>query len=173
MTIQNLLSGADIRNFLMRDSWYQSATKPYRIYSINRPGRLLNFWTLRVGAYSRWALIWGWALIKFSPFSASEVCLFCNKTINANNKTRRSNKARFLYNTLKKTPSSGQSLIRIYSLKWVGWGWALIWVWLGGGGGGRLLTFSAFRMDAYSRWMLIWGWALIRINTVSQRVKLC
>ena len=25
----------------------------YRIYSINRPGRLLNFWTLRVGAYSR------------------------------------------------------------------------------------------------------------------------
>ena len=26
----------------------------YRIYSINRPGRLLNFWTLRVGAYSRW-----------------------------------------------------------------------------------------------------------------------
>ena len=59
----------------------------YRIYSINRPGRLLNFWTLRVGAYSRWALIRGWALIKFSPFSASEVCLFCNKTINANNKT--------------------------------------------------------------------------------------
>ena len=37
----------------------------YRIYSINRPGRLLNFWTLRVGAYSRWALIRGWALIKF------------------------------------------------------------------------------------------------------------
>ena len=25
----------------------------YRIYSINRPGRLLNFWTLRVGANSR------------------------------------------------------------------------------------------------------------------------
>ena len=23
----------------------------YRIYSINRPGRLLNFWSLRVGAY--------------------------------------------------------------------------------------------------------------------------
>ena len=43
----------------------------YRIYSIKRPGRLLNFWTLRVGAYSRWALIRGWAFIKFSPFSAS------------------------------------------------------------------------------------------------------
>ncbi len=43
----------------------------YRIYSIKRPGRLLNFWTSRVGAYSRWALIRGWALIKFSPFVAS------------------------------------------------------------------------------------------------------
>ena len=46
----------------------------YRIYSINRPRRLLNFWTLRVGDYSRRALIRGWALIKFSPFSASVVC---------------------------------------------------------------------------------------------------
>ena len=32
--------------------------------------------------------------------------------------------------------------------------------------GGRLLTFSAFRMPAYSRWALIRGWALVRINTV-------
>ena len=31
---------------------------------------------------------------------------------------------------------------------------------------GRLLTFSSFRMGAYSRWVLIRGWALIRINTV-------
>ena len=31
---------------------------------------------------------------------------------------------------------------------------------------GRLLTFSAFRMGAYSRWALNRGWALIRINTV-------
>ena len=40
-----------------------------------------------------------------------------------------------------------------------------------GGGGrlfeaGRLLTFSAFRMGAYSRWALVRSWALIRINTV-------
>ena len=35
-----------------------------------------------------------------------------------------------------------------------------------GGGGGRLLTFPAFRMGAYSRWALIRGLALIRINTV-------
>ena len=40
----------------------------YRIYSINRPGRLLNFWTLRVGTYSRWVLFLGWALIKFHTF---------------------------------------------------------------------------------------------------------
>ena len=31
---------------------------------------------------------------------------------------------------------------------------------------GRLLTFSAFRMGTYSRWALIRGWALVRINTV-------
>ena len=30
----------------------------------------------------------------------------------------------------------------------------------------RLLTFSAFRMGAYSKWALIQGWALIGINTV-------
>ena len=35
---------------------------------------------------------------------------------------------------------------------------------------GRLLTFSAFRMGAYSRWALIRGWALIRINTVTNDV---
>ena len=43
-----------------------------RIYSIKRPGRLFNFWTFLVGAYSRWELIRGWALIKFSPFSVSK-----------------------------------------------------------------------------------------------------
>ena len=31
---------------------------------------------------------------------------------------------------------------------------------------GCLLTFSASRMGAYSRWALNRGWALIRINTV-------
>ena len=35
------------------------------------------------------------------------------------------------------------------------------------GEGGRLLNFLAFRMGAYSRWALIRGWALIRINTVN------
>ena len=55
-------------------------------------------------------------------------------------------------------------------------GWALIWVsvrvggkWDGDGRlfeAGSLLTCSAFRMGTYSRWALIRGWALIRINTV-------
>ena len=36
------------------------------------------------------------------------------------------------------------------------------------GGGGRY-NFAAFRMGAYSRWALIRGWALIRINTVPTR----
>ena len=83
---------------------------------------------------------------------------------NGNNKTRRCNKARFLQNSLKKTPSSGKSLISTYSFlgggigkgvgaylslsrsgREVGWG---------RGGrlfeAGRLLTFSPFRMGAYS-----------------------
>ena len=41
----------------------------------------------------------------------------------------------------------------------VGWGGRLFEA-------GRLLTFSAFRMGAYSRWALIRSWALNRINTV-------
>ena len=32
-----------------------------------------------VGAYSRWAFIRGWALTKFSPFSASVVVYFTTK----------------------------------------------------------------------------------------------
>ena len=50
---------------------------------------LKNFWTLRVDAYSRWVFIEGWALIEFSPFSATVLCLFCNKKTNGNNKTRK------------------------------------------------------------------------------------
>ena len=46
----------------------------------------------------------------------------------------------------------------------VGWGGRLFEA-------GRLLTFSAFRMSAYSRWALIRGWALIRINTVFRMLR--
>ena len=46
----------------------------------------------------------------------------------------------------------------------VGWGGRLFEA-------GRLLTFCAFRMSAYSRWPLIRGWALIRINTVFRMLR--
>ena len=126
-----------------------------------------------MGAFSRWALIRGWALIKFSPFSRSVTCIFCNKTVNGNNKTRRYNKARFLQNPLKKTPSSGKSVISTYSFlgggrcNGVGAYFSLSGSGRGWGRGRRLfeagclLTFSAFRTGAYSRWALIRGWALI------------
>ena len=61
---------------------------------------------------------------------------------------------------MKKTPSSGKSLISTYSIFWR-WGgggrlFELEWEWEGGGGGRFFevvrLTFSAFRMDVYSRW---------------------
>ena len=79
---------------------------------------------------------------------------FCNKTINANNKTRRSNKARFLFKILwRKLRPRGSFLLEfIRSSGWDG-GERLFEA-------GRLLTFSAFRMGGYSRW------ALIRINKV-------
>ena len=41
--------------------------------------------------------------------------------------------------------------------------------WRGGGRlfeAGCLLAFSAFRMGAYLRWVLIRGWAPIRVSTV-------
>ena len=47
----------------------------------------------------------------------------------------------------------------------VGWGGRLFEA-------GRLLTFSAFRIGAYSRWALIRGWALIRLNAVNSIVFL-
>ena len=116
----------------------------FRIYSINRPGRLLNFWTLRVGAYSRWAFIRGWALIKFSPFSESEVCLFCNKTINANDKTRRSNKAGFCKILWRKLRPLGSLLLEcLHSSGWGG-GERLFWVWLRRGGVGAYSRLGAY-----------------------------
>ena len=39
-------------------------------------GAYQNFWTLRVGAYSRCALIRGWALIQFSPILACRAGVF-------------------------------------------------------------------------------------------------
>ena len=67
------------------------------------------------------------------------------------------------------------SLVLIHFVGWEGeGGWVLVagaYLRLSGRGrGGRLLTFSAFRMGAYSRWVLIQGWALIPINTEHVRL---
>ena len=68
---------------------------------------------------------------------------------------------------MKKTLSSGKSLISTYSIfgEWGGGGhlFEFKWEWERGGVGwahkifeaGCLLTFSAFRMGAYSRWAVI------------------
>ena len=78
---------------------------------------------------------------------------------------------------LRKLPPRGSLLLVLiqfqfkshcHSIGWGGGGAYLSLIGAGGGGGRRLLTFSAFRMGAYSKWRLIRGWALIRINTVSK-----
>ena len=113
----------------------------YRIYSINRPGRLLNFCTLRVGAYSRWALIQGWALVKLSPFSASEVCLFCKKKKMLIPKREEVTKQGFSILLWKKLRPRGSLLLELihssgwdggeclYEFDWEEEGWARIRGW--------------------------------------------
>ena len=55
----------------------------------------------------------------------------------------------------------------------------LFFFWGGGGGdgrlfkAGRLLTFPTYSVGAYSRWALIRGWALNRINTVTYKKCHC
>ena len=44
----------------------------YRIYSINLPVRLFNFGPMRVGAYSRWRLLFSQHLQQVRTFSISE-----------------------------------------------------------------------------------------------------
>ena len=109
-------------------------------------GHLLNFGTLKVGAYLRRALIGGWALIKFSTFSASVVCLFCNKTVTVNNKMRRCKVSvkyseensvfgevsyQYFFNSLGVGEGKGVGTYLSFrgSEREVGWGWALIRGW--------------------------------------------
>ena len=69
------------KKYILNSSLLKEFTIPYisvssstlhihRIYSIRRPGRLLNFWALRVGGFSRRALT------KFLLFSASGKLIF-------------------------------------------------------------------------------------------------
>ena len=68
----------------------------YRIFSINRPGRLLHFWTLRVALIRGGRLFEAGRLLNFLHFQQVKYVYFATEQQKANNKTRRSNKARFL-----------------------------------------------------------------------------
>ena len=132
-----------------------------------------------MGGPWEWALIRGWAHIKLSPFSAiSVVFLFCNKTVNAVTNREEVTK-QGLCKILRS--SSGKSLIstlqfqfqyHYHSSRWSGGGRFFEFNWEGEGWSGRLfeagrlLTFSGFRMSAYSRKAPIRGWVPIRVNTV-------
>ena len=69
-----------------------------------------------------------------------------HKTINGNNKTRRGNKARFLLNTLKKTPSWGSPLLVLIQFFGSGVG-VVAYLSLSGGGGGGVGAYS--RLGTY------------------------
>ena len=45
--------------------WFRNC-KVTGTFEKRAPGRLFSFWTLRVGTYSRWAQIRGWALIRIN-----------------------------------------------------------------------------------------------------------
>ena len=72
----------------------------YRIYSINSSGSLINFWTLRVGAYStcsRWALI---RINTVVSLKKSQYLKFCDATAGFPAKLRQRNDCR---NSILKT----------------------------------------------------------------------
>ena len=123
---------------VMNESWPVALFEEYRIYSISRPER---FWSLKMGAYSRWALI------KFSTFSASMVCLFCNKTINGYNKTRRG-KVSVKYSE-ENSAFSGKFLISTFSV-------------LGGWEGERRWTLIWVSVVYISQWLCCFDWTLTR-----------
>ena len=128
----------------------------YCIYSINCPERLFNFLTLRVGTYSRLG-----AYLIFTIFSKCSG-IFCNNTVNANLQKAKMQQSKVSVKYSEEYSVFGRVsyyLLLEFLWKGVGWGGRLFVA-------GCLLAFSAFRMGAYSRWALIRGWALSRINTV-------
>jgi len=87
-------------------------------------------------------LIQGWMLIKFSPFSASVVCLLCNKTINGNDKKQ--SKV-----SVKHSEENSVFGEVSYSYLFIFWGWE--------GEGGWVLVVGAYlSLSGMGR-----GWALI------------
>ena len=107
-----------------------------------------------------WALIRGWALIKFSTFSASVVCLFRNKTINSKTKREDVTKQGFCKILCRKLRLPGSLLLVPRAILWL----LLVLIQCLGGAMGKGVGVGAYsRLGAYSRWALIRGWALMRI----------
>ena len=90
------------RRLVMKNTQGIGSNRKRRLFLNTVFIRLTALGAFRIFRPCEWALIRGGRLFeagrlfKFSLFSASVVCLFYNKTVNANNKTRKSNKARFL-----------------------------------------------------------------------------
>ena len=95
----------------------------------------------------------------FCEYKGRDVSTFKDKVVFADEYTMTPN--RFITKSYHAFTKHGIQVFMAGDINQAMWGW---------GGrlfeAGRLLTFSAFRMGAYSRWALIRGWALIRINTV-------
>ena len=137
-----------------------------RIYSINRPGHLLNIWTLRVGAYSRLGAYWNFTIFRkcsmfilvsvkysdensvFGKFSYLDLFNFILIVTQVNKWILWCCLLDVGYRNVGKSVSRPKSRYSLFAFEWEGQGVGL---------GGPLLTFSAFRMAAYSRWALIWG----------------
>ena len=64
----------------MRSAEYQ-ATIQQKFLIITVFFRLSALGAYWIFGHWEWALIRGWALIKFSPFSTSVVCIFCKNTV--------------------------------------------------------------------------------------------
>ena len=109
-----------------------------------------------MGAYSR--------LGAYLIFAILSKCsgIFCNNTVNANLQKAKMQQSKVSVKYSEEYSVFGRVsyyLLVEFLWKGVGWGGRLFVA-------GCLLVFSAFRMGAYSRWALIRGWALSRINTV-------
>ena len=86
---------------------------------------------------------------------SSAVCIFCNKTLNGNNKTRRCNNSK----QVSVRHSEGNSVFgevssKTYSIFWGGRGregggrlFEFEWEWEGGGWGGRLFEAGCLLLD--------------------------
>ena len=93
-----------------------------------------------------WALIRGWALIEFSTFSASVVCLFRNKTINSKTKREDVTKQGFCKILWRKLRLPGSLLLVPRAILWL----LLVLIQCLGGARGKGVGVGAYsRLGAY------------------------